>query len=390
MISVIHPGCNANLRAVVQAYEKEGILQELLTTMSFGKRRNFSIPENKLRLHPVKEIGRLIAERFRFKKLVQHEVGIFSVDRVWQDLDRWASKRISLNSKVVYAYEDAALDSFRCAKQRGIKTIYDLPIGYWKASQEIYQEEAARFPEFASLIGGLNDSREKKERKEKELESADRVHACSDFVKSTLTRYGYPEEKIRVMQFGAPAVPWRSRECHQRNPALKILFVGRIDQRKGIGYLLKAMDSFDPKKVEFHMVGVKPKHLSALKPYWNRVVDHGILVQPKVWELMQGCDLLILPTLFEGQALVILEAMACGLPVVVTPHAGVEQVVREGVEGFTIPIRSIEAITQKIEWGLKHPEERKKMGEAAFKRAQEFTWEKYQQQILLSTSEVMG
>lgn len=389
MISVIHPGCNSNLRAVVQAFEGAGILEELWTTVSFRRRRNFSIPKRKLHLHPLKEIGRLIAERGNFKRLIKHEEGIFCVDRVWQDLDQWASRRISSKSKILYAYEDCAYHSFQRAKEQGLKRIYDLPIGYWRASDEIYQNEVDRLPEFSTMIEGLHDSISKKEKKEKELENANRVHVCSEFVKSTLTDYGYPEEKIKVMQFGSPRIEEPIKSIKKCNNRLKVLFVGRIDQRKGIGYLLKAIQEFDREKVELHIVGKKPKEISVLKPYWGRVIDHGTLTQDKVWELMQQCDLFVLPTLFEGQALVVLEAMACGVPVVVTSHAGVEQVVREGVDGFTIPIGSIESIVEKIEWAQKHPDELKWMGDNAKKRAREFSWEKYQQQILMSVREMM-
>jgi glycosyltransferase involved in cell wall biosynthesis len=396
MITLVHPGCNSNVRAVAQAFESEGKLDALFTSISGWKggglvRQYPTIPLRKIHSKATREVFRLLSKKMGMNSLLKHESGICSTDRVWREVDDWASKRIPASSKLVYAYEDAALHSFKVAKSRGMKAIYDLPIGYWRASLEIYQKEIDHFPEFAPLIQGLMDSPEKRERKDEELELADRVHVCSRFVKSTLIRFGYPEEKIRVMQFGAPNIPSQGPKPKiLKNRALKVLFVGRMDQRKGIGYLLKAMEHFDPKEVEFHMVGAKPSSMNVLNLYWSRVHDHGTLDQQKVWKLMGECDLFVFPTLFEGQALVVLEAMACGLPVVVTPNAGADRVVRDGKDGFIIPIRSMESIVEKISWAKNNTEELQTMGESAVNRSREFTWESYQAEILRSTMELMS
>ncbi|MES2307879.1 MAG: glycosyltransferase family 4 protein [Verrucomicrobiota bacterium] len=397
MISLVHPGCNANVREVAKAFEKRGKLEEIFTSISGWKglglfRKYPEIQFSKISTHASREYMRLICQKVGIHFLTRHEKGMFCIDRVWREIDQWASENLSQQTKLVYAYEDAAYHSFKRAKAAGLKTVYDLPIGYWKASREIYKEEQDRFPEFASLIQGLQDSEEKLERKDRELELADRVHACSGFVKSTLIQYGYPEDKIRVMQFGAPSlqnVDFKTSIEKGANRPFRVLFVGRMDQRKGIGYLLKAMQHFDPREVEFHMIGSKPSSMEVLSPYWGRVVDHGTMSQKQVWEIMKSCDLFVFPSLFEGQALVVLEAMACGLPVVVTPHAGADRVVRDGLDGFVIPIRSTEEIVNKIVWMKSHPEERNQMAKSAMIRSHEFTWEGYQKEVLQSAEELL-
>lgn len=387
MISLVHPGCNANVRAVAQACEEAGFLEEIFTSLSFRGKRDYPVPRNKVKTSPLREIGRLLCRKWGWNSLTQHEKGIFSVDQVWQEIDRRASRRLSQKTTLVYAYEDAAWNVFREANRRGLKKIYDLPIGYWKEAQKIYLEDAELTPEFSSLLEGLKDSPKKLQRKEEELALADRVHASSDFVENTLLLHGFPKEKIRVTHFGAPKIPRFENRLYFQNNKIRILFVGRIDQRKGIGYLLKAIQNFDPEQVELHLVGSKPHDTSALKSYWNRVIDHGTLPQNKVWDLMQRSDLFVLPTLFEGQALVVLEAMACGLPIITTTHAGMGKIIREGIDGFMIPIRSVEKIVEKIHYFLQNPEEISKTGESARNRVLEFTWEKYQKEILHSVME---
>ena len=84
----------------------------------------------------------------------------------------------------------------------------------------------------------------------------------------------------------------------------------------------------------------------------------------------------VFPSLLEGMGLVVLEAMASGLPVITTPN-GPGDLVRDGVDGFVVPIRDVDAIVEKLEYLRAHPEDRLRMGQNARERAKEFTWEQY-------------
>src|SRR5262249_23098752 len=160
--------------------------------------------------------------------------------------------------KLVYAYEDVALETFRAARERGMHRVYDLPIGYWRAAQRIFAEETESQPEWAPTLTGTNDSREKLDRKDEELRLAERIVVASTFTKKTLTeapeglpRNPLPEgredqplpsakrqAKIDVIPYGAP-LPGAPEIC-QPNGGLKILFAGSLGQRKGLSYLLEA------------------------------------------------------------------------------------------------------------------------------------------------------
>ena len=111
--------------------------------------------------------------------------------------------RESKKFKAVYAYEDGAAESFRAASDCGIHRIYDLPIGYWKAAQQIYAEEAEREPEWAGTLTGIRDSAEKLARKEEELKLAECVVVASSFSRQTLKDAGFAGA-IRVIPYGAP------------------------------------------------------------------------------------------------------------------------------------------------------------------------------------------
>src|ERR1051325_3799338 len=102
----------------------------------------------------------------------------------------------------------------------------------------------------------------------------------------------------------------------------------------------------------------------------------------QVLELMQSCDVLVLPSIVEGRALVQQEAMSCGLPLIVTPNAGGEDLIEEGRTGFLVPIRSAEKIAEKIAWFADHRELLPDMRQAAVAKASEYTWQRYGEKVL--------
>src|SRR6185295_9694510 len=99
-------------------------------------------------------------------------------------------------------------------------------------------------------------------------------------------------------------------------------------------------------------------------------------------ELMQNCDVLVLPSIVEGRALVQQEALSCGLPLIVTPNAGGEDLIEEGRTGFLIPIRSPEKIAETIEWFADNREALPAMREAARSKASEYTWQRYGEKVV--------
>jgi glycosyltransferase involved in cell wall biosynthesis len=100
----------------------------------------------------------------------------------------------------------------------------------------------------------------------------------------------------------------------------------------------------------------------------------------EVHTIYQHGDVLVLPTLYEGSALVVNEAMASGLPVITTPNAG--SAVQDGVEGFIIPIRDADALISRIEALYEDPKLRAEMGHRARRKALEQTWAEYRKGVL--------
>ena len=97
---------------------------------------------------------------------------------------------------------------------------------------------------------------------------------------------------------------------------------------------------------------------------------------------MRSCDVFCLPSIVEGRALVMQEAMSQGLPLIITPNTGGEDLVIEGRTGFLVPLRSPQTIAQKLSWFLDNREAIPDMGIMAKEHAAKYTWKDYAQKIV--------
>jgi glycosyltransferase involved in cell wall biosynthesis len=399
MILLSHPTGNEFVRAALEAFDRAGMLGEFWTALSWNSKspmnrvmprrlreilQRRSFPETirtRTRTVPQREMIRLFAGTIGLTS--KHETGAFSIDAVIRKLDRKVAARLRKidNCDSVYAYEDGALETFRAARDRGFKRIYDLPIAYWQTSRRLLREEAERYPDWEPTLGATRDSDEKLSRKTQELELAQLVVCPSKFVLESLPPETRAQKQCLIAPFGSPDVDLRN-DATRTSGRLRVLFAGALTQRKGLADLFAAMKLVNSKQIELVVMG------SLLRPlswYRERFADF-VYEQPRphgeVLRLMQSCDVFILPSIVEGRALVQQEAMACGLPVIATKNAGADDVIVDGETGFLVPIRSPESIAEKISWCAANRSLVDGMGIAARSRAAEFTWRAYGESIV--------
>jgi glycosyltransferase involved in cell wall biosynthesis len=326
----------------------------------------------------------------RLSLLNRHERGPLSIDAIYRSFDRHVAARLPAlqGLKVVYAYEDGALRTFKAAQGLGVHRIYDLPIGYWRSAQRIFQEERELQPAWACTLTGLNDSAAKLERKDQELQLADLVLVPSEFVRSTLIDHGASTASIAVVPFGSPLPLSESPICSTTGP-LRVLYVGSLGQRKGLSYALDAVAALGS-QVSLTLIGrVTTPHCRPLvaaleRHHWIESLPH-----PQILEQMRLHDVLVLPSLFEGYALVISEALSQGLPVLTTPNSGAALTIRDGVEGFIVPIRDSQAIAERLQQLADNREQLAAMREACLRRAEELSWAGYEKGLVQAVSQVL-
>jgi glycosyltransferase involved in cell wall biosynthesis len=411
MILFTHPTGNANVRHAALGLRRAGLLGEFWTCLDYRgagglgrllprglvsqlQRRTYPAElKSCIRTRPAREMARLLASRLNLPRLVRHETGMFSVDAVYHALDRAVAARLRRGDfQGVYAYEDGAEQAFRAAAARGLKKLYDQPIGHWRAARTLLLEEAALEPAWAATLIGNDDSEEKTARKDAELGLADVVFAASSFTRRTLEASGTLKAPVVVIPYGAPARPASVVPPAPRAPGekLRVLFVGGLSQRKGLSYLFAAARTLAG-AIELTVIGAKPpvecavldRELAGVR--WIPSCPHaGILAE------MAAHDVFVFPSLFEGFGLVLLEAMAMGLPIVTTPHTAGPDLIADGVEGYIVPIRSAAAIVERLERLRREPELRQAMGARARARAAEFTWESYERRLAAGVRAALG
>jgi glycosyltransferase involved in cell wall biosynthesis len=343
------------------------------------ERRSFAeVPSEKIHCVPNREAMRLALSNGPLGRVLCNGERPFSVIGMYRHFDATVARRLrKIKPDAVYAYEGGALNTFREAKSLGITTIYELPSSYWHWATVLFREEGSRNPEFASLIPKLRDSQAHTQWKSEELSLADVVIVPSEHVRATLSGT-VSDAKIRVVPYGAPEPRQRPEPVGVRDH-LRVLFVGNLSQGKGISYLLEAIESLGS-CVELTLVGSRFAGHPVVDEACERFRYLGSIPHSAVLSEMLNADVLVLPSLAEGCALVVLEALACGLPVVVTPNAGVLAFVRDGVEGFVVPICSADAIAQKLNVLYQDRALLGSMSQQAQQTAAENQWNKYREQ----------
>jgi len=405
VILLSHPTGNRNVRAVLAGLAQAEELALFLTTVAVKEsdwylglipqtiknellRRTYDIPNVKISTCPLRELIRLLASKMNISFLTVHETGWASVDSVYRDLDLRAAEQLVNNwtdsqISAVYCYEDAAFHTFKTANKLGLKCFYDLPIVYWETSQQLLSEEAERLPEWEPTLVGTRDSLAKLERKAEELALADVVICPSKFVYDSLPITTRQTKKCVVAEFGSPEIKGQTQKSRDfTSSPLRILFAGSMTQRKGLADLFSAMKLLNRSDVELVVMGSLLRPMEFYRAQFPDFTYEPTRPHQAVLHLMQSCELLVLPSIVEGRALVQQEAMSCGLPLIATPNAGGEDLVDEGKTGFLVPIRSPQKIAERIAWFADNRHRIDEMSILARQKAAQITWKNYYQKIL--------
>lgn len=397
-VILVHPGMHHSYQ-IALGFQEIGLLQEFITRFYYKEQGGFikllrllspkyaTTLQREFRRRRLDGLDNKLICSFPFGDLalkILRTIGIGGIIPSSVNLlrnsgfDARAAKIVrSLQPSAVFCFDGCALDTFKAAREVGAVCILSQMIGHIRTGAEILQEEARLHPEFAGTMPtDIPDSLI--ERCTQEALLADYVLAGSEYVRKSLVENGVSLSRIIVLPYGADTA--RFHPLHRDdNGIFRILFVGGITQRKGIKYLLEAFKRLGLPKAELVLTGGIIGSDKGLKPYQDifRHIPH--VPHFEVHTLFQSADIFVYPSLHEGSAIAIYEALACGLPVVTTPNAG--SVVRDGEEGFIVPIRDINALMEKILLLYEDTEIRKQMSRNARKRAQSFTWHIYRQKI---------
>jgi len=286
----------------------------------------------------------------------------------------------------VYGFNSACREILERAHREGCLCLVDQIMVPWTVEQEILGRERESWPGWETAPQ-RDYWRRLAEREREEWRLADRIICGSEFVARSVAADGGPGGRCVVVPYAAGQVLPTVERRDRRGP-LRVLFVGTIELRKGIQYLMDAVRMLGRGRVEVRAVGPVQVSRAAAR----RLAEWMRLEGPQPRGAVEGyyrwADVFVLPSLAEGSANACFEALGAGLPVITTPNAG--SVVRDGREGFVVPVRDAAAIAEKLERLAESAGEREYLGANARQRALEFSEEKYAGRLVAVLAEVAG
>jgi glycosyltransferase involved in cell wall biosynthesis len=250
-----------------------------------------------------------------------------------KSLDK-VSYQFASQSDVFLYYRTTGMHTTERIKKQGLPTICVLEEvnSHVEVCYSILLEEAKRLG-IANTLRRFNDHSKRLDA----YNSADYILCPSEWVRKSFIRKGFCESKLIKNTFGLTLpktpIPKRTKLRH----SFTILYVGQIHFRKGLRYLTQAFNKIQHPNKKLLIVGpVTPLPGISLSGLPENAKYLGVLKGKELENVYKSSDVFCLPSLEEGLALVLGEALAFGLPIVTTNQTGAEDLIENGQEGFIV------------------------------------------------------
>jgi len=224
------------------------------------------------------------------------------------------------------------------------------------------------------------------------FEKGDIFMPISEFWKEKLIGIGCKPQKIVVHRMGIDTDKFEfTKKTIDPQEQIKLLSVGRLVEKKGHEYSIRAVEKLvnSSFNVQLIIAGDGPlkndlQNLVATLGLERNIQFCGSLVHSQIADLYRNSHIFILPSItaddgdMEGIPVVLMEAMASGLPVVSTYHSGIPELIKDGTNGFLVPQKDVDALAEKLEYLITHPQIWQEIGIAG----REYVQENYDIKIL--------
>lgn len=374
-------GLSNVLLHTARASYNSGLLDKVIC---FGNRQS-EIPDRHvrtIRFQPVKVLSFLKARYY------------YTLKRM--TLDRRCASYVERHGCTVFhGWTTSSIESLQAARKIGAKTIVERPSPYPTTWERLLREEHERwgvpFPSDRGprFLRRIDASYREENVAPVEFDLADRVVVQSEFSVNTFIEAGIPRGKLFLLPRGVDLAAFSPLSIDRSGP-FRVIFIGSVCLRKGFLDLAHAWAKLGLTDAELWVVGgIHDEIASHLLPYRDRpgfrFFGH---INEGVTDLLRQSDVFVLPTLIEGSAKTTYEAMASGLPVITTPHAG--SVVRDGKDGFIVPPRSSVALMERILYLYKDREAARAMGQSARRQVEHYSWDAFEDRVAALHRELSG
>jgi glycosyltransferase involved in cell wall biosynthesis len=371
-------------RALVDANSLEGFLTLLPDERAFHwlparvrKGLPSAIARNALPYLPKSRVHTLLGPLLAYKAAQYFKRDEGMVDLLaWTLFDLWAATHArTRRPDAVVGYEMCAVETFKAAKGVGAKCILDAAAFHYAEQDSVLFPERHKFSRAETKL---------RWRKRTELELADLVICCSEIARQSYLAAGISGSRIVVNSPGVELDLFQPDDGGGRIGPTKFVFAGTASRGKGFDILLEAfrLTSGAFPSAELHVIG-DPESASRFMGYSSeKIVIHGKRSRRELAQMLGVMDCLVLPSRIEAFGMVILEALAAGIPAIATPKVGAAEVITLGKNGWVVPVGSAVALANQMSSCCAEPDRVRGMRPVCIAAAARHQWIDYRKRML--------
>jgi glycosyltransferase involved in cell wall biosynthesis len=306
---------------------------------SFAERASARIPSRRVVAFQWLGIGYAIAARFvragdvRLFASVNRQFCIRAVPHL-RDVD------------ICWAYNGAALELFESARTRDIRCVLEQVIAPRDVELCELEEAEKDWPDWRPADDLLRSIDPLSQREQAEWRLADAIVTGSRYVYAGLDKAGFAN-RCTILPSAIDLDRFKVGSEVRVSGPLRVLFVGQINLRKGVPYLLEAVRRLNSAQIQLKLIGPLQVSRDRVSIFSQWAALAGPVPLSEIVSQYQWADIVVVPSVCEGSAMVTYEARGCGVPIVATPNAGA--FFSPGIDGLEIPVRNVEAIANTLD-----------------------------------------
>jgi glycosyltransferase involved in cell wall biosynthesis len=280
----------------------------------------------------------------------------------------------------VMACEISARDTFRMAKRLGLKTILDAASVHYAVQDRVCRPLEP---------GWLH--RRVVAVKQAEIELADHVLTVSELARAGYIEAGVPAARVHAVALGADTRLFTPRQGDpDRAKQCTFVFAGATIYRKGIDVLLEAFRTVE-RAARLVVIGPRGEcHGLVERAAGRSVVVHPAVPQGELLEIFRSADCFVLPSRHDSFGMAVIEAMACGVPAIVSEMVGAREAIEEGGNGWVVPVADAAALAARMQWCVASRPRLAAMRPHARAAAERYSWERYGARLTGVTGAILG
>ena len=341
--------------------DRRGHLERIYSTYPWFRLKREGLPHSKVETFPLLQLAQLMAARYSRWSATQLGYANTILFDKWLD---WRLPHAGVDALI--ALSGAGPETGKRLQREGGVFVCDRGSTHQRFQERVVNEEFRRW----GVEPPGNKTLQTLYRREVSMyEAADAITVPSSFAARSFIEEGIAKEKLHVIPYGVRLEKFHP-SAQPPSDRFEVLFVGQVALRKGVPYLLQAFARVRHPRKRLRLVGSVHSSMSQVLARLPReqVEFLGPQPQSEVARYMSSSHVMVLPSIEEGLALVQGQAMACGCPVIASTNTGSEDLFTDGLEGFIVPIRDVDALRDRIQEIAEDPQLQARMREAALKR----------------------